>query len=139
MRSRAKVLAGVSAVVVWTLLLVRAADAQEIVGPFRDFDWYEPLVAEQRAAQIAIAFGATDQFEFSLQPGQRFVWDIHLGRELPMIAFTTATNPDLFRAGEWGIGLWTPLSFHMIEDFKDASNPIVNTDYRFGSMVKFRY
>src|SRR5687767_14193249 len=102
------------------LLLARPAGAQL----FRDFDWYEPLTAEQRAARIAVNFGATDAFEFSVEPGRRFVWDIHLGRELPMIAFVKAVNPSVFRAGEWGVGLWAPVSFHMIEDFKDPSNPI---------------
>jgi hypothetical protein len=29
--------------------------------------------------------------------------------------------------------------FHVIEDFKDPSAPIVDTDYRFGAMVKFQY
>ena len=139
MRSALNVLLRSAAALIWILLWAPSANGQEWQGPFRDFDWYEPLTAEQRAAQIAIAFGGTDAFEFSVTPGQRFVWDIHLGRELPIIAFTKAVNPNVFRAGEWGIGLWTPLSFHMIEDFKDASNPIVNTDYRFGMMVKFRY
>jgi hypothetical protein len=31
------------------------------------------------------------------------------------------------------------VSFHVIEDFKDTSNPIVDTDYRFGFMTKFQY
>lgn len=122
-----------------SILFVPSAIAQEWQSPFRDFDWYEPLTAEQRAARIAINVGGTDAFEFSIEPGRRFVWDIHLGRELPMVAFTTAVNPDVFRAGEWGIGLWAPVSFHMIEDFKDPSNPIINTDYRFGTMAKLRY
>jgi hypothetical protein len=30
------------------------------------------------------------------------------------------------------------VSFHVIEDFKDTSNPIVDTDYRFGFMTKFQ-
>jgi Protein of unknown function (DUF1207) len=114
------------------------ATAQDIFA-FRDFDWYEALTAEQRAARIAINFGASDAFEFSVEPGRRFAWDIHLGRELPMVSYAHGVNPDVFRAGEWGIGLWAPVSFHMIEDFKDASNPIINTDYRFGTMAKFRY
>jgi hypothetical protein len=114
------------------------ASAQDIWA-FRDFDWYEPLVAEPRAARIAVNFGATDEFEYSVEPGRRFAWDIHLGRELPMVSFTSGINPSTFGAGDWGIGLWAPVSFHMIEDFKDPSAPIINTDYRFGTMLKFRY
>lgn len=112
--------------------------SQDTFG-FRDFDWYDPLVAEQRAARMLVTFGGTDAFEFSLEDGRRLVWDIHLGKELPMISFVKAVNPGALRAGEWGIGLWAPVSVHMIEDFKDPSNPIVNADYRFGSMIKFRY
>jgi hypothetical protein len=121
------------------LVCCSRAGAQESLGMFTDIDWYEPLVAEQRAARIAINFGATDAFEFSVEPGRRFVWDIHLGRELPILALTTADIPSEFVAGDFGIGLWAPVGFHMIEDFKDASNPIVNTDYRFGAMVKMKY
>lgn len=29
-----------------------------------------------------------------------------------------------------------PISFHMVEDFKDDSSPIINTDYRFSGMIK---
>lgn len=35
-----------------------------------------------------------------------------------------------------GLGVWLPIAFHMAEDFKDESNPIVDTDYRFGVMLK---
>jgi hypothetical protein len=107
--------------------------------PLRDFDWYEPLTAEQRAARIAATFGTTDRFEYSVESGRRFVWDIHLGKEIPVVALVGAVNPDAFNSGEWAIGLWAPVSFHMIEDFKDPSSPIVNTDYRFGAMLKARY
>ena len=120
------------------LLPCAPASAQDVWG-LRDFDWYDPLVAEPRAARIAVNFGGTDAFEYSIEPGQRFVWDIHLGRELPMVAFTSGINPGTFAAGDWGVGLWAPVSFHMIEDFKDPSAPIINTDYRFGTMVKARY
>ena len=43
-----------------------------------------------------------------------------------------------FSARKWGVGLWLPVAFHMIEDFKDESNPIVDTDYRFGMMAKLQ-
>ena len=42
--------------------------------------------------------------------------------------------------GQWGVGLWFPLSFHMIEDLgTEPSNPILDTDYRFSGMIKFQY
>ena len=38
--------------------------------------------------------------------------------------------------GAWDCG--SPISFHVIEDFKERRLPIVDTDYRFGFMVKFQ-
>lgn len=70
-------------------------------------------------------------------PGRRRIWDIGLGKEVALFGYETSdgsTGP--FSAGEWGMGLWMPVSFHMVEDFKDRSAPIVNTDYRFSGMFK---
>ena len=52
---------------------------------------------------------------------------------------TQAPSPVHMAKGRWGVGLWTPVSFHMVEDFKDESAPIVDTDYRFGAMLKAEY
>ncbi|MCA1563640.1 MAG: DUF1207 domain-containing protein [Acidobacteria bacterium] len=112
--------------------------AQTIVW-LQDLDWYEPLIAEPRAARISVLFPAwSDAFEFSLEPGRRLVWDITLGKEIPIVGFKSGGLPHEFTKGQWAIGVWTPVAFHMIEDHVDPSSPIVNTDYRFGSMIKAR-
>ena len=103
--------------------------------------YYEPLLAEQRAARIYIIFPAwAQQFPQSGEPGNRFAWQITLGREIPILGWQSeAVGQQQLSKGKWGIGLWAPVAFHMIEDFKDESAPIVDTDYRFGTMVKFEY
>ena len=101
--------------------------------------YFDPLIAEPRGANAHVFLSASDAFEFSQKPGKRFAWDITLGKEIPIVGFETesSTTGD-FNPGAWGLGLWAPISFHMIEGFKDPSNPIINTDYRFSGMLKFR-
>jgi len=107
---------------------------------FRDRDYFDPLIAEPRAPQIAFTFPAwIPELEFSVEPGTRLAWEVSLGREIPI--FTRANFDDATRAlkGSQGFGLWVDVSFHMIEDMgKDPSNPIINTDYRF-SLAKLKY
>jgi len=106
---------------------------------FRDRDFFDPLIAEPRAPQIAFNFPMwAKEFEFSVEPGTRLVWEVALGREIPI--FTWANFDDVVMAkGAQGFGVWVDVSFHMIEDMgKDPSNPIVNTDYRF-SLAKLKY
>ena len=111
---------------------------------FRDRAYYEPLSAEPRAAQTAVLFPAgSGSVPFAANPGRHLAWDISLGREIPILGWQSS------RAGadelgvpqkSFGVGLFFPLSFHMIEDMgKDESNPILNTDYRFGGMVKAQW
>ncbi|HYT66613.1 MAG TPA: hypothetical protein VEL51_09360 [Vicinamibacterales bacterium] len=110
------------------------------VWMFRDLPYYEPLMAEPRAARVELTLPAfAKQFPHSDKPGNRFAWQITLGRELPIVGVRSEKLDGRVGKGKWGLGLWTPVSFHMIEDFKDESAPIVDTDYRFGTMVKFQY
>ena len=105
---------------------------------FRDREFFDPLIADVRAPQIAFNFPAwAPEMPHSDQRGTRRVWDITVGKELPLFArsnFTAATK----MAGCSGWGVWADVSFHVLEDFKDDSSPIVNTDYRF-SLAKFKY
>ena len=107
---------------------------------FRDRDYFDPLIAEPRAPQIAFTFPAwIPELRFSVEPGTRLAWEVSLGREIPI--FTRANFDDATRVlkGSQGFGLWVDVSFHMIEDMgKDPSNPIINTDYRF-SLAKLKY
>jgi hypothetical protein len=107
---------------------------------FRDLPYYEPLTAEPGAARMELTIPAwAKEFPHSEEPGTRFAWQITLGRELPIVGLRSEKLDGRASKGEWGLGLWTPVSFHVIEDFKDESAPIVDTDYRFGTMVKFQY
>jgi hypothetical protein len=105
---------------------------------FRDREFFDPLIADVRAPQIAFNYPAwAPELPHSDNRGRRVVWEVSVGKELPLFAranFTPATKT----AGCYGWGIWADVSFHVLEDFKDDSNPIVNTDYRF-SLAKFKY
>jgi len=129
-------------------LLVLSAIAREASGqglevkPFFDTHYYDPLRAEPHAARIKLLLpGWSAAFPDSLDDSDgRFAWQVSLGRELPIVAFATEPlNQGRVGRGHFGVALCTPIGFHMIEDFKDASNPIVDTDYRFGFMTKSQY
>jgi hypothetical protein len=106
---------------------------------FRDAPYYEPLLAEPRPARNAILIPAwSKEFPHSIEPGNRFAWQITLGEEFPIVTLSDQTADGPLGSKRWGVGLWIPISFHMIEDFGDVSNPIVDTDYRFGFMLKFQ-
>jgi hypothetical protein len=116
------------------------AAAQTNTWSFRDLPYYEPLKSDPRAAKMTLTVPAwSKEFPHSFEPGSRFVWQITLGRELPIAGVRSQRDDGRAGAGEWGFGLWIPISFHMIEDHKDESAPIVDTDYRFGFMTKFQY
>jgi hypothetical protein len=107
---------------------------------FRDRDYFDPLIAEPRAPQIAFTFPAwTPEFQYSVEPGTRLVWEVSLGREIPIFARSNFDDATRGLKGSQGFGVWVDVSFHMIEDMgKDPSNPIINTDYRF-SLAKLKY
>jgi hypothetical protein len=106
-----------------------------------DRGYFEPPVAGPREATMKVMFPAvSDAVLFVQRPGRRMVWDISVGAEIPLLGYETSlsSTKDL-TAGEWGVGLWLPIAFHMIEDFKDDSDPILDTDYRFGGALKFAF
>ncbi len=71
---------------------------------FRDRDYFDPLIAEPRAPQIAFTFPAwIPELEFSVEPGTRLAWEVSLGREIPI--FTRANFDDATRALEGFAGL----------------------------------
>jgi hypothetical protein len=104
--------------------------------------YHEPLIAGVREPHVsALALAWADRFAFQVEDDDpRRVWEIDLGAELPLFGWESSPAMN-GRVPEdaWGIGLWIPIDFHMIEDFVDASSPIINTDYRFGGMIKLQY
>ena len=123
------------------LLLIGVDEsAAQDVWNFEDLPYYELLKADPRAARMTLIVPAwAKAFPHSFEPGNRFVWQITLGREVPIVGWRTQSDDGRAGHGEWGVGLWIPVSFHMIEDHKDESAPIVDTDYRYGFMTKFQY
>ena len=122
------------------LLIGVDRSAAQDVWNFEDLPYYEPLKADPRAARMTLIVPAwAKEFPHSFEPGNRFVWQITLGREVPIVGWRTQSDDGRAGHREWGVGLWIPVSFHMIEDHKDESAPIVDTDYRYGFMTKFQY
>ena len=122
-------------------VLWRPAWAQSALSTefFRDRPLYEPLLAEPRPARTMLLVpGWSAEFPDSVKEGSRFAWQISLGDELPILTLSSQQSAGVMEKGRWGVGLWIPVSFHVIEDFKDDSAPIVDTDYRFGFMAKFQ-
>lgn len=120
-----------------TLCFGQAAGSSADFVFFRDKVLYEPLLGETRPARTMLLIPAwSDEFPDSVEKGSRFAWQITLGDELPIFHVSNSDLNERLAKGKWGVGLWIPISFHVIEDFKDTSNPIVDTDYRFGFMAK---
>jgi hypothetical protein len=105
----------------------------------RDRDWFLPAAADPKPAAFTFAFPLlSDEFEFSQNPGRRVTWEVNVGKEIPIFVLENFTPATAVR-GAWGVGLWTSISFHVLEEFEDPSAPIVNTDYRFSlATLKFR-
>jgi hypothetical protein len=106
----------------------RPASAQTLSTEFfRDWPLYEPLLAEPRPARTMLLVpGWSEEFPDSVKEGSRFAWQISLGDELPILALSNQQALGAMEKGRWGLGLWIPVSFHVIEDFKDDSAPIVD-------------
>lgn len=106
---------------------------------FRDRAFFDPLIADPRAPQMALNTPAlSPEFPHSVERGKRFIWDVSVGKEVAILTrsnFTDATRAP----GCSGWGIWVDVSFHVLEELgKDPSNPIINTDYRF-SLFKLKY
>jgi hypothetical protein len=111
---------------------------------FERHTYYDPLSAEPRAAEMKVLFPArSSSVPFAVNPGQSFVWDITVGDEIPIAGWTSSTvKPEGQPVPQksFGIGVWFPISFHLIEDLnKDPSAPPLDTDYRFGAMIKAQW
>jgi hypothetical protein len=109
----------------------------------RDRPYFDPVVADPRAAMVKVLFPAwSKSFPFAQHPGDfRLVWDISVGKEIPIVGYESHLNKaGALVPGSFGVGLWFPIGFHLIEDFKDDSAPPVDTDYRFAPIgLKAQY
>jgi len=131
---------------VFLMAILSATDAaaQKTIWALENHGYYNSILAEPRAAQTMVLFPAgADSFPFAVNEGAGLVWDISVGHEVPIVGFSTSKgteSPTGVAAGAFGLGIWMPLSFHVIEDMgKDDSNPILNTDYRFGGLLKAQW
>lgn len=121
------------------ILVATASVAQPEWWSFESHPYFDPLIAGVREPHISALVPARfDEMPLMVEKGTRLGWDIDLGGELPIFGRESAANTGDVGDGEWGWGVWIPIDFHMIEDFRDESAPIVNTDYRFGAMFKYR-
>jgi hypothetical protein len=108
----------------------------------RDRPYFDPVVADPRAAMIKVLFPAVSKtIPFAQRPGTRLVWDVSVGKEIPIVGYERHLNKaGTLVPGSWGVGLWFPIGFHILEDFKDDSAPPVDTDYRFAPVgLKVQY
>lgn len=102
----------------------------------RNRPYYDPVVAEQHGANIKAMLGALDSYPWAASDGARLGMDISVGKEIPIVGAEHGDGNEQMLPGEWGAGLWLPVSFHMLWDLRDNSEPIINNDYRFGAMLK---
>lgn len=107
---------------------------------FENRAYYDPLIAGVREPHLSVLLPAIfDRMPMmTTSEGRRIGWDIDLGTELPIVGHESGDTAGQLGEGQSGWGFWIPIDFHMIEDFRSESAPIINTDYRFGAMLKYR-
>ena len=107
---------------------------------FQNVAYYDPLIAGVREPHVSVLLPAFfDRMEFMVEDDERRMgWDIDVGAEMPLFGREGSLKIGEVDEDESAWGFWLPIDFHMIEDFGDESAPIVNTDYRFGLMFKYR-
>lgn len=108
---------------------------------FEDRRYYDALIAGVREPHLSalLASGTPIEFERS-DDDPRIVGDIDVGVEMPIVGWEQKdTLSGRLPQHAFGTGLWIPIDFHVIQDLHDPSQPIVDTDYRFGLMLKAQY
>lgn len=131
------------------LLAAAAAQAQTLASPASPARWwffeprryYDPLIADPRAAQQQALPGVSKSVPFMVKPAKRRrMWDIDVGAEMPLFGRERAGQASgRVAEGAWGFGSWFAIDFHMLEDLQDPSAPIINNDYRFGLQLKAQH
>jgi hypothetical protein len=131
-----------AAFLVLALFLMLPPPVQAGKWTFEGRKYYDPLTAGVREPQTsALALAKVTRMAFMVEDDNpRLAWDIDLGVELPLFGWESEDSlGGRVSDGEFGVGLWVPIDFHMIEDLVDDSAPIINTDYRFGGIIKLQY
>jgi hypothetical protein len=101
--------------------------------------YFDPLIADPRAAHQQATVGVSKSPPFlQNQTEHAMMWDIDVGAEIPLVGREKylGLGGRVDDVKGVGAGLWFVFDFHMIEDLKDVSNPILNTDYRFSALFK---
>ena len=71
--------------------------------------------------------------------GTHKVWDITLGKEVPIFAVAKGDQADRMKKGCWGAGLWLPVDSHFVLDFTEDQQPITNNGYHVAFAGKIVY
>jgi hypothetical protein len=140
-----------SLVVAATFLLSAAVSAQTTpsascrnqgptIAGFDDRPWFAPLPAAPREAQMQLlGFGLSTPSEYMTRPGLHRIWDITLGRELPLIVVQKGQRAERVGDGCWGAGVWFPVDSHFLLDFTEEQQPITNNGYHLAFVGKVIY
>ena len=106
--------------------------------PFATRAWYAPIAANLQDPQSEVVFwGSSRRVPFMPGEGAISIWDISFGKELPIAAWEPhGPENSLLACGGWGIGIWAPISVHLIDAVGEDSSPILNDDYRFALSFK---
>ncbi len=109
---------------------------------FENRGWFLPLVSGLRAAEVKVNLGGISRYNFAdraewLGQDPRIGIDMSVGKEIPVFGYEDrASCESSIVDADYGFGIWVPISFHMLWDLGASSFPIINTDYRFGVMLK---
>jgi hypothetical protein len=122
----------------------RSAHADTNWWVFTDRPYFDPVVADPRAALMKVLFPAFSKtFPFAQHPGDfRLIWDISVGKEIPLFGYeSSGAKSGQLAPGSYAFGFWFPIGFHLVEDLvKDDSAPPFDTDYRFAPLgLKAQY
>lgn len=106
-------------------------------GFFESAYYGKPFVSEMHSTLSKVELGYNKSYsEFNLlEESKKFdrpMVELHLGIDAPLYAINIGKVDN---HPKWGIAVSLPLSVHVLEDMWDpVTAPVINTDYRFGSM-----
>ena len=118
-----------------------ACDGEPVkIAGFEDRPWFQPLPASPRESQMQLlGFGLSHPSEFMTRPGTHKVWDVTLGKELPIFSVAKGDDAVHVKKGCWGAGLWMPVDSHFVLDFTEDQQPITNNGYHVAFAGKVVY